>query len=155
MKTTITSQRRRRALIACVALAPTLSIAAPIVVEEAAIIASPDPTFTFPLRVAVEGDTIIATGRKHEGGEIDRYAAFLFRRQSNGAWLYVNTLAETSCDVGEVGEDTCTVSVAIRNGLAVVAADKVHVFERASDGKYGAVMYKTAAMYDDFVAWEP
>ena len=112
-----------------------LPIAAPLVFEETARITTPDPTFFFPRRVAVEGDTIIATGVKSEG-EIQHHGALLFQRQSNGAWVYVKTLAQTSCDVGEVAEDTCTASVAIRNGLAVVAADRVHVFKRFPDGSW-------------------
>lgn len=129
--------RRLVALAACIALVPTLSTAAPIVVEETAKIASPNPSYEFPLRVAVEGDTVIATGMRRDG-EIDHYAAYLFRRQSNGAWVYERTLAETSCNTGEIAEDSCGASVAIRNGLAVVSADTVHVFQRASDGTWVA-----------------
>lgn len=125
------------ALIACAALAPTLSFASPLVFEEAATITTPDPAFRFPLRVAVEDDTIIATGVMTEAnGDIQHHAAFLFRRQSDGVWVYVNKLAETSCDAGEGAEDTCMASVAIRNGVAVVAAGGVHVFERLPDGSW-------------------
>lgn len=127
--------RLRSVLIACIAVSPILSNAAPVVVEEAARIAAPDPTYRFPGRVAVEGDTIIATGIRFEG-DIEHQAAFLFQRQSNGAWVYVRTLAQTSCNSGEGAEDTCIASVAIRNGVAVVAAGQVHVFERASDGSW-------------------
>lgn len=126
-----------RAVIACVALAPTLSIAAPLVFEETAKITSPDPSYLFPQRVAADGDTIIATGVRQDGN-IQHHVAYLFRRQSNGAWVYVRKLAETSCDNGEVAEDTCHASVAMRNGLAVVSAGQVHVFERSSDGSWVA-----------------
>src|SRR4051812_47453149 len=54
------------ALIAALALVPAFGFAAPLVFEETAKIASPDPAFhVFPLRMAVEGDTIIATGVKY------------------------------------------------------------------------------------------
>jgi len=139
------TRRSHRALIAALALLPGLTLAAPIVVEETAKIASPDSTLDiFPLRLAVEGDTIIATGVKHvfeqESEEISRdweyHYAFLFQRQSNGTWQYVKTLASTRCDVGEVGESSCLASVAIRNGVAVVSADKVHVFQRQGTGNW-------------------
>jgi hypothetical protein len=111
-------------------------LAAPIEVEETIKIASPDPTFdTFPVRLAVEGDTIIATGVRYDY-PYERHDAFLFQRQSNGTWKYVKTLASTTCDSGEGGEDTCLASVGIRNGVAVVSADKIHVFERQSDGSW-------------------
>jgi hypothetical protein len=129
-------RRSFRALIATLALAPVLTLAAPIEVEETIKIASPDPTFdNFPVRLAVEGDTIIATGVRYDD-PYERHDAFLFQRQSNGAWKYVKTLASTMCDSGEVGEDTCLASVGIRNGVAVVSADKVHVFERQSNGSW-------------------
>jgi hypothetical protein len=138
-------QRACRALIAGFAILPVASLAAPIVVEETTRIPSPDPTMdVFPLRLAVEGDTIIATGVKYVDEQVDEttvrewenHYAFLFQRQSNGTWQYVTTLASTRCDSGEVGEDTCLASVAIRNGVAVVSADKVHVFERNSAGSW-------------------
>ncbi|MFL6617790.1 MAG: hypothetical protein ACJ8MH_04275, partial [Povalibacter sp.] len=125
-----------KALITALLLIPTLCVAAPIVVEETAKIASPDPAYdVFPKRLAVEGDTIIATGVKYVG-DFEYHSAFLFRRQSNGSWTFVKTLATTSCDSGEVAEDTCLASVGIRNGVAVVSADKVHVFERKTDGSW-------------------
>lgn len=130
-----TRRWRRMALIGSVALVPTLSTAAPLVFEETAKIAAPDPTYEFAQQVAVEGDTIIATGWKLVG-EFEHYSAYLFQRQSNGEWAYVRTLAQHSCNSGEVAEDTCTASVAIRNGVAVVSAGDVHVFERATDGTW-------------------
>lgn len=123
------------ALAGCATMVPALSVAGPLVFEETAKITSPDPAFEFPLRVAVEGDTIIATGRKFDG-PIETHVAFLFRRQSNGEWTYVRSLAEGSCDSGEVAEDTCNASVDIRNGLALVTAGTVHVFRRASNGTW-------------------
>lgn len=134
------SARSNGAWIACLALAPVVSIAAPTVFEETAKITSPDPTYTFlPSRVAVDGDTIIATGVRYEdAGESERHAVFMFQRQSNGDWAYVSTLAENSCRSGEQGEDTCNASVAMRNGLAVVAAGQVHVLERSSNGSWVA-----------------
>jgi hypothetical protein len=137
--------KRRSLAIAALAttLATTVAVAAPLIFEETAKINSPDPAYTvFPLKVAVEGDTIIATGLKTqlaaEPYEHYRsyYAAFLFRRQSNGSWTYERTLAQDSCDEGEQGEDTCPVSVAIRNGVAAVSAGQVHVFRRAPNGNW-------------------
>ena len=139
------TRRSHAALLASLCLLPGLSLAAPIVVEETTKIPPPDSTLNlFPVRLAVEGDTIIATGVKYIGEREDEWTyrdwenhyAFLFRRQSNGAWQYVKTLATTRCDVGEVGEDSCLASVAIRNGIAVVAADKVHVYERQGTGDW-------------------
>jgi len=138
-----------RNAFAIAALAITLGVtaadASPLVFEETARISSPDPAFTvFPLKVAVEGDTIIATGLKNvftlEPYEHVRsdYAAFLFRRQSNGSWTYVRTLAQASCDETERGEDTCPVSVAIRNGVAAVSAGQIYVFRRAANGDWVA-----------------
>lgn len=128
----------RSVLVLALALLPTLSLCAPLVFEETARIAAPDASFDlFPHRLAVEGDTIIATGVEYVG-DIEHHHAFLFKRQSTGTWAYVRTLASTSCNSGEVGEDTCLASVAIRNGLAVIAAGKVHVFVRQSDGNWVA-----------------
>jgi hypothetical protein len=137
--------RRRAFAIAALAatLVGTTAAAGPLIFEETAKIGSPDPAYTgFPLGLAVEGDTIIAIGLKREFTlepyEHTRsdYAAFLFRRQSNGSWTYVRTLAQTSCDEGERGEDTCPVTAAIRNGVAAVSAGQVHIFRRASNGDW-------------------
>jgi hypothetical protein len=68
------------ALLGCIALTPAFSDAPPLVFEETVTITTPDPTFHFPGRVAVEGDTIIATGLMTESnGDIQHHAAFLFR----------------------------------------------------------------------------
>jgi hypothetical protein len=127
-------------VVALMLAAPDLGYAAPEVFEETAKITTPDPTYTrFPLQVAVEGDTIIATARKYRNEDnLDYFAAFLFRRDSTGAWTYVRQLAETSCDMGEGAEDTCGASVSIRNGVAVVAASQVYVFQRTANGDWVA-----------------
>lgn len=132
-----TGARSAWVLSAGIALIPALSVSAPLVFEEVARIGSPDPTYSFPLQVAVEGDTLIATGVKFVR-EIEHNTAFLFRRQSNGTWAFVKILASTSCDSGEVGEDTCNAAVSIRNGVAIVSADQVYVFTRSSDGNWVA-----------------
>ncbi len=139
--------RRRALTIAALAttLGATTAIASPLIFEETAKITSPDPAYTdFPRGVAVEGDTIIATGLK----SVDtlepyphtrsHYAAFLFQRQSNGIWAYVRTLATTDCDEGWDAEDTCPLTAAIRNGVAAVSAGQVHIFRRASNGNWVA-----------------
>lgn len=129
---------KRHVLGAALALLPCVSLSAPLVFEETARIASPDSTLqVFPVRMAVEGDTIIATGVKYsDSGENEEHRAFLFQRQSNGAWKYIRMLASTNCNSGEAGEDTCIASVAIRNGVAVVSAARVHVFERNASGSW-------------------
>lgn len=126
-----------RACISLMALAPALAVSAPLVFEETAKILSPVPGHEFPIGVAVEGDTIIATGRTFDG-PIEHHDVFLFRRDSNGTWTYVRTLARNSCDSSEAAEDTCNASVAIRNGVAVVSAGQLHVFTRAADGSWVA-----------------
>jgi hypothetical protein len=137
--------RRRAFAIAALAstLAATAAGAAPLIFEETAKISPPDPAFTFPpLHVAVEGDAVIAIWRRTEWTlepyEHDRshYAAFLFQRQSNGNWAYVRTLAQQDCDEGELAEDTCPMSVAIRNGVAAVSGGGLHIFRRAVNGDW-------------------
>jgi hypothetical protein len=122
----------RRSARAIAALATTLSAATafaagPIIFEETAKIGPPDPSWTqFPVSLAVEGDTIIAVGKRetfttqpYEHMRSD-YTSFQFRRQSDGRWTYVRNLIYNFCDEGERAEDTCPQSVAIRNGVAVV-----------------------------------
>lgn len=130
---THTAQVVRWAATAFAAIAATPLLAAPLVFEETAKIPSPDPNYRFPRAVAVEGDTIIATGVRFDG-PIETHTAFLFQRRSPGAWQFVRALGSGSCDSGESAEDTCNGSVAIRNGVAVFSANTVHVYLRGSDG---------------------
>jgi len=76
-----------------------VALAAPLVLEETAKIASPDPTFAWPVSVAIDGDWIIATGSKPielagypDGGT--EYGAWLYRRQSDGSWQLVRRLMQ-------------------------------------------------------------
>jgi hypothetical protein len=136
----------RRKAFAIAALATTLAgtalAAGPVILEESAIIPSPDPSFqTFPVSVATEGNNwIIAVGKRvrftqdPEPRELTDYAAFLFRRDGRNTWSYVRTLVQTTCDESEVGEDSCPISVAIRDDVAAISAGQLHVFRRTNVG---------------------
>jgi|HigsolmetaAR203D_1030402.scaffolds.fasta_scaffold01018_17 Uncharacterized protein conserved in bacteria len=108
---------------------------APRVFEETAKIVAPESGVTFPLAVAVDGDDIIAVAALVEA-PYWHYRAYLFRRDASGAWQYVATLMQATCDDGEVGEENCIASAAVRNGLAVVSAGGVFIFERTSAGNW-------------------
>lgn len=122
----------RRDALAIAALATTLAATAlaagPVVLEERAIIPSPDPSFQrFPLSVATDGNNwIIAVGKRTRSEQDPE-------------------------DYRELTEAVGTsLRVHVGGNLLLEATDSSH-----AAGKYGLAMYKTAATFDDFLAWEP
>ena len=120
-------------LVACGAM--SVASARPIVIEESARLTNPDAA-NFPYfadDVAIDGDDAIAT--------LDRYidsptgaplysehdvAVWLFRRGTGGAWAPVRQLAlQHHGRLGSVQS-----GVAMRNGIAALALNPLHVFER-------------------------
>ena len=114
-------------------LLPPMSEAGPLVLEEVAKLTSPDPSYFFGGRVAIDGDSIIVTGARLSGDpqfpNLDR-VAFLFERTSSGAWVFVRKLIETS----DEAESSVPEAVAMNGGVAAFARGPVHVFERTAAG---------------------
>jgi hypothetical protein len=110
---------------------PTSTLAVPKVIEETAKISSPDPAYTsFPVTVAIDGDWLIATGRRDdfETGPMVLSAAWLYQRQSNGQWTLVRRLFEYA--VVEDGDEP-VLKVDMHGGVAAFIKEHVSwIFER-------------------------
>jgi len=126
--------RCRSALsLAGLLLASVVAAAGPKVLEETARIAPPDTTYVWPIRVAVDGDWLLATGRKHLAdepeGELVDSSAWLFRRQSNGQWTLVRRLFQDI--VHELGDEPL-MQVDMDGGVAVfIREGRSWIFERS------------------------
>lgn len=118
------------ALIAALGALPSAQ-ARPIVIEESATIAPPDPSWEYFGRyVAVDGDWALVqgdrfipdenaeTGRRHDG------AALLFRKVGS-TWSYVGVLGT----IDAVDEWT-KVGLAMKHGVAMVIEKSTRIFER-------------------------
>jgi len=124
-------------IIACGAMGAS---ARPLVVQESARIANPDPTFSpyFANDVAVDGDDAIATIDRYldspTGDPMDsehEVAVWLFHRGSAGEWTPVRPLVvQHHGPFGSVQS-----GLAMRNGIAALALNPLRVFER-TDGDW-------------------
>jgi hypothetical protein len=117
-------------LFAGVALAtPWVSSAGPVLLEETAKISSPDPEYSWPSSVAVDGDWLLAAGTRYESATNSTdTAAWLYQRQANGSWVLVRRLHQASTDNVVAGP----IQTALKNGVAVIT--KAHhswIYERA------------------------
>jgi hypothetical protein len=118
-------------LAASLLSAPLTGLAGPRVLEESARIPAPDPTYDFPVSVAVDGDWLIASGWKwvtDEWLEQD-HSAWLFQRQSNGTWAVVRRLVQ-HIDAAALDEPPMTLDM--QGGVAVVLFEGFSwIFERS------------------------
>jgi hypothetical protein len=111
---------------------PTGLLAAPRVFEETAKIDSPDPTYTWPLAIAVDGDFLIATGFKdldgtHPGMGDD--SAWLYQRQSNGKWTLLRRLVR---HIVPYNLSEPTMKVDMQGGVAAILKEGASwIFERS------------------------
>lgn len=115
-------------------LSPGLQ-AGPVVLEQLAKLTSPDASYAFGGRVAVDGDTILVVGSRPSPNpdlpfDIE-HAVFLFQRTSAGNWVFVRKLAQISQDSTTTAFET---DVAVRGGVAAFIAGQLFVFERTASG---------------------
>src|SRR5688500_12061059 len=106
-------------LAALLLSAPLPGLAGPRVLEESAKISAPDPTYDFPVSIAVDGDWLIASGWKwttDEWSDQD-HSVWLFQRQSNGTWAVVRRLVQ-HIDAAALDEPPLTLDM--QGGVAVV-----------------------------------
>ncbi|HJS21088.1 MAG TPA: hypothetical protein VJ764_00400, partial [Steroidobacteraceae bacterium] len=118
-------------------LVPTAK-AGPLVIEETARLTSPDPSFTFGSPVAVGGNSIIVGGSRPAlnpefPGQFE-LAAFLFERNSSGAWIFVRKLTEFLSRNEEGGEVNYDFDIAMNSLVAGVMFGELRVFERTAAG---------------------
>lgn len=119
--------------------------ARPLVVQESARITNPDPA-NFPYfasDVAVDGDDAVATMERYIGtgtasggfsNDLEHdVAVYLFRR-SGTTWKPVRQLVQQHHFAG----NSFKAGLAIRNGIAALALNPLHVFERQSNGDWKA-----------------
>lgn len=117
------------------------ALAAPKVIEETAKIPSPDPTFYWPLRVAIDGDWLLATGFKdlyetHPGGYVDD-SAWLYQRQSNGSWTLVRRLVQA---ITRSDGDEPLMQVDIQGGVAAIVKENASwIYQRSGTNWVAAV----------------
>lgn len=109
--------------------APIASTAGPLIIEETARIATPDPTYAWPVSVAVDGDWLLASGvREEQSGLLDN-STWLYRRQSNGTWTLERRLHQI---LYENDLDEPPVKVAMQGGIAVIVKETASaIFERS------------------------
>lgn len=106
--------------------------AGPRVLEETARIPAPDPSYVWPLSVAIDGDFLIATGHKdveNEPGGTQDNSAWLYQRQSNGSWTLVRRLVQ---HVILSDFDEPLINVDMQGGVAVIQKEgATFIFERS------------------------
>jgi hypothetical protein len=116
---------------ACVGIAP----ARPVVIEESAVLAPPDPSWQYfgTFGVAIDGDYALVSGMRlvpdenSEGGMRPDGAAFLYQR-SGQSWTYVGMLGS----VGVLSE-WIRPGLAMKDGIAMVITNGAHIFERTGE----------------------
>ncbi len=121
----------KAAMFLMAALAAPLAVTAgPVVLEETARIRSPDPTYTFPMSVAVDGDWLIAAGQREDAEYRGlENSTWLYHRQSNGTWSLVRRLHYI---LYEYDFDEPPVKVAMQGGVAVIVKElATAIFERS------------------------
>ena len=124
--------RGRSWLLAGLLALPVGAVAEPRVLEETARIPAPDETYFFPLSVAVDGDWLIATGRKDvfdvPGVDQDN-SAWLYQRQSNGTWTLVRRLVQHLILTDLVEPE---INVGMQDGVAAITKGEASfIFERS------------------------
>lgn len=127
------AKRVSATLLAAALLAlPAGVFAAPRVIEETAKIPSPDPTYYWPLHVAIDGDWLIATGFKDlyqtDPGMGDD-SAWLYQRQSDGSWRLIRRLVQ---HIVPYELDEPLMMVDMEGGVAALLKEGASwIFERA------------------------
>lgn len=127
----------RRPMAIAFGLAASAAVAGPILIEESAKIASPDPSYDFGGQVAVDGDFAIVSGSRAStanGFLEEDDSAWLFQRQSSGAWTPVRKLVES---VQTPAAISIPMTLDMRDGIAAIADVSGHVFERTASGWVG------------------
>lgn len=109
--------------------------AAPRVIEETARIPAPDPSYAWPLSVAIDGDWLIATGHKDvvdQPNATQDNSAWLYRRQSEGSWILVGRLLQYL--VAADGDEPL-INVDMHGGVAVIQKEGASwIYERSGTG---------------------
>jgi hypothetical protein len=107
--------------------------ARPVIIEERAVIASPDPeTFIFGT-VGLDGDDAIIIGRKSVpdpdlGDNPDTLSQALQYRKAGDTWAFVGVLAEAIQD--NEADAPNRYSIEMRDGIAAISMINLRVFER-------------------------
>ncbi len=132
---TLPRRYRSRSLLSVVFLAAMLAApleasANPPVLEETTRVTTPDPEYTWPVAIAIDGDLMLASGVKYElnTGLTDN-STWLYQRQTNGNWTPLRRLHQYRFN--EVGDEP-VIQLALKNGVAVIAKDTASwIFERS------------------------
>jgi len=121
------------ALAATLGCAATLA-AAPLVLEEQARLVPPDARYTNVSEVAVDGNrAVISAWRVGPQGNDSLLAAFLFERNTAGAWVPASTLLIDQPGSYVGGPDP--VAVAVQGNIAAISwLGNLRIFERRSTG---------------------
>lgn len=124
---------RTRVFALLMAFSPAMSLAGPLVIEETSkfTLASPEPPFELG-QPRIDGDTLIVQGshRPAEQPFDTRHAAFVFERDSSGAWVFVSKLTDLIIDEA----DQRAVRTALSDGVAAFTTWGLDVFERTATG---------------------
>ena len=122
--------RAARLVLSAAVAVPIAATAGPLILEETAKIPSPDPTYTFPMSIAVDGDWLIAAGQREHPEYIGlENSTWLYQRQTDGTWSLVRRLHYI---LYEYDGDEPPVKVAMQGGVAVIVKElATAIFERA------------------------
>jgi hypothetical protein len=106
--------------------------AAPLVLEPTVRIPTPDPEYTWPISLAVDGDWLLASGVKYDWGtNSSDSSTWLYQRQSNGTWTLTGKLHQYLTSEDEPGP---SVHVAMRDGVAAIVKERASwIFERSGN----------------------
>lgn len=93
-----------RMFFAAMLAAPLGAAANPPVLEETTRVTTPDPEYSWPSVIAIDGDLMLASGYKYEldTGLTDN-STWLYQRQANGNWALVRRLHQHSHSSGQYG----------------------------------------------------
>jgi hypothetical protein len=121
-------------LLALVGASPELQAQSrPVVLEEVATIVPPGPDDQLTAGVALSGEDLLAAWRRNfdsPQGFWTEQAAHMFRRQPDGTWRLLSTLATTSSPWA----GSNSIRVAMKGNVAAVYADRLRIFERTTSG---------------------
>jgi hypothetical protein len=110
--------------------------ARPVVLEEAAILPSPDPSWTYLGRfgVAIDGDYALVSAERYppspwEPGTVVHEAAALLYQRSGTSWNYVGTLGGVTTIPDDIPNGSYP-GLAMRGGIAMTIMGGAKIFER-------------------------
>jgi hypothetical protein len=109
----------------------------PVVLEEVAILAPPDTSWTYLGRfgVAIDGDFALVSAERYppapwDPGEVVHEVAALLYQRSGSSWKYVRTLGPVRGIADDLPSDPPRPGLAMKGGVAITVFGTASIFER-------------------------